>query len=178
MMKALIFDCETSGLVTNALLRLDRQPEMIEFYGAVVDLANGKVIEEYGTLVKPKLEIEKKITDITGITNEMLKDAPTFADVANPIGKIIQTADNAIAHNAPFDQEIVNTEFKRIKRTIKWPKLICTGEQSIHLFGFRPSMQALHERFMGEGFKEAHRAKNDVEALARCCVKMYAEGLL
>ena len=53
-MKAVIFDTETTGLVKNRTIKLDNQPEIIEFYGALVDLGKkGKILKEVDTLIKP-----------------------------------------------------------------------------------------------------------------------------
>jgi len=186
-MKAFVFDTETTGLVDNRTLKLERQPEIIEFYGCLVDLGKkGKIISEVDTLIKPKNPLtdkpvsggKKTITDITGISNEMLKDAPRFKDVAKRIHDAITKAPLVIAHNASFDREMVQIEFERLKEKIKFPKIICTVEQTIYMKGYRLSLSALHQELFGEPFAGAHRAKVDVSALVRCCVELHKRKIL
>jgi len=154
---AFIFDTETSGLIDNRTLPDAKLPEIIEFYGCLADLSTGEVLSEVDLLIKPARAISDEITRITGLTNADLVDAPAF-----------------IAHNASYDVEMVNIEFDRIRSPIIWPrKVICTVEATLPLKGHRLSLQALHELLFGEQFPAAHRARNDVKALLRCCVELY-----
>lgn len=201
-MIAFIFDTETSGLVDNRSLPLAKQPEVIEFFGTTVNLATGEILNEYETFIKPQKAITEEITRITGIKNADLETAPTFKEVAPRIrsfiggilseamGEIKQivgaehtsertdTQISCIAHNASFDQEILDIEFERLGEKLVWPPLICTVEATIHLKGFRLNLQGLHEHLFGEQFKGAHRARTDVMALVRCCCELYKRGEL
>lgn len=189
-MKALIFDTETTGLIENRALRLDRQPEVIEFYGCLVDLATGKVEEEIDTLVRPTTPITEKnernfkgktirsIKSITGIDNAMVEDFPEFGGVADKIFDFIEKAPVVIAHNLSFDVDMLEIEADRLKRTIKWPEKICTIEQTIFLKGFRLSLGDLYEMLFEERFPGAHRARADTEALTKVCVELYKRELL
>lgn len=177
-MEAFVFDTETTGLVNNATIKLDQQPEVIEFYGCLYDLKKKKLKAEFDTLIKPKKPVDEKITQITGITNDMLKGAPAFKDVADKIAKHIEGAPLAIAHNLSFDMEMLGFEFKRLERKLKWPPVLCTVEQTVHLKGFRLSMSNLHEYLFGETFTGAHRAKVDVHALVRCAVELHKRKVI
>ena len=179
-MRAVIFDTETTGLVGNRKLPLDQQPEVIEFFGCLVDLKKGKVLKEYETLIKPKLvqELPPKITEITTITTEMLKDAPTFAEVADDIFAFIQDAPVVIAHNLRFDKDMLDIEAERLTRTIAWPRRLCTIEQTMHLKGHRLSLTKLHQLLFDEPFDGAHRAKVDVQALVRVCQELVKRDVL
>jgi DNA polymerase III subunit epsilon len=175
-MIALLCDTETSDLIANRSKKLERQPHMIEFYGCLHNLASNEPLGEFETLIKPPIKISATTTKITKITPEMLEDAPPFADVADRIADMISAAPLVIAHNASFDQEMIDIEFERLGRKITWPKLLCTVEATVHLKGFRLSLTALHEMLFGKTFPEAHRAKQDVEALTRCCVELHKRG--
>lgn len=181
-MKAFIFDTETTGLVTNRKLKLKSQPHIIEFYGCLVDLKKGKVLSEINQLIKPPdpFLVTEEITRITGLKYEDLKDAPPFEDVAEKIITALEKAPVLIAHNLSFDKEMIEIEADRCwDQKIKWPKrLLCTVEQTIHIKGFRLNLSGLHEHLFGEKFEGAHRAKVDVEALTRCCVKLVKMGVL
>ena len=173
---AFIFDTETSGLIDNHSIPLDKQPEIIEFYGTTVDLDSGKMHNELDLLIKPRRPVPAEITRITGLTDEDLKGAPPFADVAMSVRTALEGAPRVIAHNLSFDQEMVDTEYERLGQTITWPRRICTVEQTLHRSGFRLSLTALHELLFQETFPSAHRAKADVMALVRVCVELRRLG--
>lgn len=187
-MKVTVFDTETSGLIRNRTLKLDQQPEVIEFYACHADLKKkGKVSKELDLLIKPKKPLsdtpnagdKKTITEITGITNEMLKKAKPFSAHAKEIASILSGQKIVIAHNASFDREMIDIEFERCGvKNFKWPQVICTVEQTIHLKGFRLSMSNLHQELFGEPFPGAHRAKVDVQALLRCCVELHKRDII
>jgi DNA polymerase III epsilon subunit-like protein len=176
----MLFDTETSGLVSNRLLRLEMQPEVIEFYGCLVDLGSPNLMPtwEYQTLIKPKKAISAEITKITGLTNDDLKDAPPFAQVADTIAKAIESAPVVVAHNIAFDMAMLEIEFERLERKLNWPEKICTLEKTIYIKGYRLSMSRLHEYLFGVPFAGAHRAKVDVAALTRCAAELHKRGLI
>lgn len=172
-MDVTIFDTETTGLIENRSVKIDRQPSVIEFYGAVVNLRTGKVKRELEVLIKPPQPVSEEITKITTITNEMLKDREPFSASAGAIFKFLSSGKLVIAHNASFDKEMIDIEAERLKHEMRWPRLLCTVEQSLHFKGFRMSLSALYEHLFDEKFVGAHRAKADVAALIRCCVEMH-----
>jgi DNA polymerase-3 subunit alpha len=175
---AVIFDTETSGLVENRTLRLERQPYITEFYACDVDLATGVISREHDTLIKPvdakgnQVKLEPKITKITGITDEMLADQQPFSYHAEKIRAFLERTDLVIAHNLSFDKDMVEIEFDRLEQKIVWPRGLCTVEQTVGMKGFRLSLSLLHQELFGEPFAGSHRAKADVAALTRCCVEL------
>jgi DNA polymerase III epsilon subunit-like protein len=174
-MKAFLFDTETTGLVENRSLRLDRQPHIIEFYGTVVDLDTGVVEDEIEYLIKPPKEelVTQKISEITGLTWNDLKDKLPFAAVANSIIYTVESAgDVVIAHNLSFDADMLEIEAERLGRTIAWPRKVCTIEATMHVKGHRLSLTMLHEYLFGEKFSGAHRAREDVAALVKVAVEL------
>lgn len=180
-MKAVLFDTETTGLIDNRTVGLERQPHVIEFYGCVADLKKGKVLKELEFLIQPpKLSlITDIITKITTITPETVKDAPVMGVVADKIFKFLEGAPVVIAHNLSFDLEMMDIEAQRLDRKIKWPKQrLCTVEQTVHLKGFRLNLSNLHQHLFGEKFDGAHRAKVDVMALLRCCTELVKREVL
>jgi DNA polymerase-3 subunit epsilon len=185
-MRALIFDVETSGLPKNRTIKLEHQPEIIELFAQTVNLKTGKVLKSFGTLIKPSKVLsdmpafgeKKTITAITGITNEMLKAAPTFKEVSKPIFELIEKSDIVIAHNLSFDAEMVDIEAERLKYEVRWPRKICSVEATVALKGKRLTLTKLHLELFGEEFEGAHRAQGDVDALTKCCVELFKRGML
>jgi DNA polymerase-3 subunit epsilon len=178
---AFIFDTETTGLLDSRLIPLPRQPHIIEFYGALVDLDEPDPIPkwELDTLLNPGVPISAEITRITGIDDAMVKDAPTFAEFAPLLRSAFHASHRTIAHNASFDIEMLSIEYARLDSPDPLPAYnICTVEQTVHLKGHRMTLQALHEHLFGERFKEAHRARTDVQALIRCCIELRKRGCL
>ena len=174
------FDTETTGLIDNASTRLDLQPEVIEFTGIIFDAANGNQLEELSLLFRPsKMPLPPKITSITGITDADLADAPPFPTLLPHVVKFIARQPRIVAHNLSYDMEVLDLEMKRHGRPpIEWPRGVCTVEQTIHLRGYRLSLQELHKELFGEHFTGAHRARADVQALIRCCVELRRRELI
>jgi DNA polymerase III alpha subunit (gram-positive type) len=185
-MIALVFDTETTGLTKNRTVKLDLQPEIIEFTGLLVDLKTGKAKKTLDLLVKPSKPLsdtpafgeKKTITDITGITNAMLMDAQYMDQQFDSIVKLIESSPVVIAHNASFDKEMIDIEAQRLGRVVKWPRVICTVEQTLHLKGHRLTMTKLYQELFGEAFAGAHRSRADVEALVRICVELFKRGII
>jgi DNA polymerase III subunit epsilon len=84
--------------------------------GKITEIAiyihNGnRIVDEFSTLINPEVHIPKFIQNFTGITNEMVKDAPKFYEVAK---KIVEITNDKIfvAHNVMFDYGFIKHEFK------------------------------------------------------------------
>lgn len=96
-----LVDIETTGLSP-----MDN--EIIEI-GALL-VKNNEIVDTFSTLIKPSCIIEENITNLTGITNEMVEYAPNIYDVLLSFKKFI--GDNVlIAHNARFDISFLNNNF-------------------------------------------------------------------
>ena len=99
-----VFDTETTGL--------DPGVEYLTEIGAVL-VRNGEVVAEFDTFVKPGKPITPKITELTGITNEMVEDAPSEAEA---LQKFLDFAGGRIlvAHNGhSFDMRFMRAAAKR-----------------------------------------------------------------
>lgn len=70
----------------------------------------GRVVDEFSTLLNPGMPMSPEVIAIHGITNEMVKDAPFFADV---LPRLLGLLDNCVivAHNADFDVSFLRAEF-------------------------------------------------------------------
>ncbi|GMA59047.1 hypothetical protein GCM10025858_35500 [Alicyclobacillus sacchari] len=88
-----IFDTETTGL--NA-----REDTLIEI--AAVKVQGGEIVDTYASLIDPERPISPKITELTGISNDMVKGQPKLEDVLPAFREFVQGA-ILVAHNAEFD---------------------------------------------------------------------------
>ena len=76
-------------------------------------ICKGRIVDKFLTLVNPEIPIPRFVISLTGITNEMVKAAPVFADVAPRWLDFVSDA-VLIAHNAPFDTSFLNHEISRV----------------------------------------------------------------
>ena len=95
-------DVETTGLNDDA--------EIIEV--GLVQIEDGKIAETWQTLVKPKKKIPKDIAIMTGISNDMVKDAPTWQEIEEGFLAFID-GQLLLAHNYPFDKGRVEFQLGR-----------------------------------------------------------------
>jgi DNA polymerase III alpha subunit (gram-positive type) len=173
-MRALIFDTETTGLLDNRLLALDKQPEIIEICARLIFA--GQVEDELDCLIQPSRPIPPEVTKITGLKNEHVSGHAPASAVLPKLIALAGQADMVVAHNLSFDMEMVELELERANMQINWPEPYCTVEQTIHLKGFRLSLGALHQHLFDAPFKDAHRAAFDVSALTRCFLRLIELG--
>lgn len=174
----IILDTETTGLQRPIPTKIENQPFMTEFYGIRLD-KNFKVVDELDTLIKPPIPISEEITKITGIDDKLVANAPSFYQVYDRMYDFFEGARSVVGHNIEFDINIINNELFRHnkERKFPWSKYhICTIESSYHYKNKRLKLMELHELLFGEGFKESHRAKNDVMATVRCFIELYKRG--
>jgi DNA polymerase-3 subunit epsilon len=176
-MEIIVFDTETTGLLQPENSDLSMQPKIIEFY-AVKLSEEFEILGEINELIHPGEPITEFITGITGITNDMVKDAPMFIDVAEGIVDFFYGVDLSVAHNHGFDSGMLDVEFKRLEREMLPAKhQLCTVEATMGLSGHRLTLSRLHWMLIKQQFK-AHRAKDDVFALVRCLHNLTESGVI
>jgi len=176
-MRTLVLDTETTALIKNKLQPLDRQPRIIEFFALSLDSA-GEELDTFSYLFNPGIKIEDKITEITGIKQEMLDDQKPFSSIAQHILEVIEVHDEIVAHNMSYDKAVIDFEMKRLGKKVRWPELICTIESTEYMKGHRMNLRSLHEFLFGEPFENAHRAENDVRATAKCFLELRKMGVV
>ncbi|MFT9488310.1 MAG: PolC-type DNA polymerase III [Tepidibacillus sp.] len=99
------FDTETTGLSAE-------QNRIIEI--GAVKVKNGKVVDEFNTLINPKTYISMRITQITGITNHDLMGKPTEEIVIPQFAEWLSDVDLLVAHNLYFDARFLRATFLRL----------------------------------------------------------------
>jgi len=150
-----IVDLETTG----AHPSWDRITEI-----AVIEVAGGDIVSEWSTLVNPGTSIPAAIQALTGITNEMVEDAPSFEELS---AGLYERLDGRVfvAHNARFDYGFLRHAFERSGLRYQAPTL-CTVRLSRRLYPghARHNLDSLIERH-GLRCDARHRALGDARAV-------------
>jgi DNA polymerase III epsilon subunit family exonuclease len=76
-------------------------------------IRGGRIVDKFLSLVNPEIPIPRFVVSLTGISNEMVKRAPVFADLA-PQWLDFVSDSVLVAHNAPFDTSFLNHEISRV----------------------------------------------------------------
>ena len=123
-------------------------------------------VSEWSSLVNPGVPIPAEIQWLTGISNEMVRDAPRFAEIAESLYDRLADA-VFVAHNARFDYGFLKAEFARAGYDWRAATL-CTVRLSRHLYPDRGphSLDAIVARFGLDG-EQRHRALGDARVLWR-----------
>lgn len=154
-------DVETTGLspINNELIEISA----IKYNG-------NKKIDTFSTLVKPKMPIPYRITEITGITNDMVKNSPQIEEV---MPNLVEFVGNSpiVAHNANFDYKFIqnysNGSFSK-------NKVIDTVQIGRKLYPELPNHKlGTIAKYIGITEDGFHRAEFDCE----CCAKIYINYL-
>ncbi len=159
-----ILDFETTGL---SPAMGDRAIEI----GAVC-IEDGEIKGHFQELMNPGRRIDSFIEDYTGITNEMLKDAPSCEEVMHKFADFI-SGYNLVAHNASFDQRFLDAELGRISRKY-------TGKFACSMLAARRIYQDAPDHKLGTLVKYAniptdgvfHRALYDSEMTTKLWLAM------
>ena len=159
----IVLDTETTGLDYT-------KEKMVEF--AAVRLENGKIKDEFQTLINPKQHIRKSSIAIHGITPDMIKDAPTEAEVMPAILEFIGDYP-IVAHNAIFDFMFLNEASLRVFGKVFDNPRIDTQQMFKEVYPDLDShgLEALTNKFNVE-LKNHHRAMADTMGLALAYPKL------
>ncbi|MEY4766026.1 MAG: hypothetical protein RI907_2699 [Pseudomonadota bacterium] len=152
-------DLETTG--ANALV--DRITEV-----GIVLWEEGRVVERWSALVNPETPIPAFIQKLTGISDEMVAEAPLFETLAPDILDRLQGR-LFVAHNARFDHGFLKNEFRRAGLDFR-PPVLCTVKLSRKLFPqhAKHNLDALIQRHGLTVPDDArHRALADADVLAQ-----------
>ena len=150
-----VLDLETTG----GSPQRDRITEI-----AAVRMEGGQQAARWSTLVNPGTPIPFFIQNLTGISNQMVHDAPTFANV---VPQLLELLDGAVlvAHNAPFDHGFLLGEFARLQIDLR-VRTLCTVRLSRALYPQHRShsLDAIMRRH-GMSSSARHRAMGDVDVV-------------
>lgn len=158
-----VFDTETTG----AKPPFARMTEI-----GAYRIKNGEIIDEFQTLLNPQKAIPPFIISLTGITNEMVKRAPLFSEIAPQLLQFLGDS-ILVAHNAPFDIAFLNHEIGRVYPDRKLINAhLCTVRLSRKLL---PNLKNHRLHTVAEHFSipiyNRHRAAGDALATAEIFVQ-------
>lgn len=157
-----VFDIETTGL--------DFLHHKITEIGAA-KIKNGEIIEEFETFVNPQRPIPKEVVELTNITDDMVKEAPTIDKVLPEFLKFIGDS-VLVAHNSNFDISFISHFVSELGLTMN-NKVIDTLEISRELFTSFPNHKlGTIAKELGIEVVVAHRAIDDVKTTVQIFNKM------
>jgi DNA polymerase-3 subunit epsilon len=130
---------------------------------AVFQFKDGQIVDKFSSLVNPGRPIPGWITMLTGIDDDMVRRAPSFAEIADPLRRILSRG-VFTAHNAGFDYGFIQQEFARLGQPLE-SAVCCTVKLSRLLFPELPSRSLgwLCEHLLIDIW-DRHRAHGDAEA--------------
>ena len=158
-----VFDVETTGLIPGK--------DKITEIGAV-KIKEGKIIEKYSSFVNPEISIPNHIIRLTGITNDMVKNAPKIQEVISEFLDFVNGSP-IVAHNALFDVGFIRYEANKISVSINNP-IIDTLELTRAIFtDLKKFKLNIVAKYLGIELKNHHRALDDSNATAMILNKCF-----
>lgn len=156
------FDIETTGL--------SAARDKITEIGAV-KVENGVITDTFSTFANPEMPIPQKITQLTGITDDMVKDAPSQSEA---VGAFLEFAgDNVlVAHNAPFDTSFIAKACEDMGREYNYTSIDTVAISRAILTDIKNCKLDTVAKFLRLGDFNHHRATDDSEMLARIFINL------
>lgn len=154
-----VLDVETTGLSP-------KTEKIIEI--SLAKVSDGKLSDQFTSLVNPGKSLPPRIVSLTGLTDAMLKDAPSFPAIAESVQKFIGKS-IILAHNAVFDLGFLSEAFRQsgIKSNFQYLDTIKIAKMAYP--GFPDyKLETLISK-LGLAEKQSHRAMDDVQ----CTLKLY-----
>lgn len=156
------FDIETTGL--------SAARDKITEIGAV-KVENGIITDKFSTFVNPEMPIPQKITQLTGITDEMVKDAPSQSEAVSAFLEF--ACDNVlVAHNAPFDTSFIAKACEDMGREYNYTSIDTVAISRAILTDIKNCKLDTVAKFLRLGEFNHHRATDDAEMLAKIFITL------
>ncbi len=158
-----IIDVETTG----------GRPSDSRITDISIFITDGKqILDEFSSLVNPETYIPPFISELTGITNEMVADAPTFDEIAQ---KVLDFTEDTIfiAHNVNFDFAMINGEFSRLDFDFQKEKLCTVRLARKYIPGHRSYGLGNICGDLNIPINGRHRARGDAEATTMLFHKVF-----
>ena len=167
MERIAVIDFETTGISPSGSCRATEI--------AVVMLEQGRIVDRYQSLMNAGVRVPAFIEQLTGISNAMLRTAPSAEQVMNEVNEFVGTTP-LLAHNAAFDQKFWDFELGRIKRT-RLQNFACSLLLARRLMPAAPNhkLGTLTSFAQLPHTGQAHRAMADAEMAANLTAHLLQE---
>ena len=159
-------DVETTGLYP------EQEDRICEI--ALLRIKNNNLIEKFVTLVNPEREISYSAYLVNGITNQMVKNAPRFSEIAEDVFNFIEDR-ILLIHNASFDLSFLDYELKRSGLYLPRFKLIDTLKIARRFFEFPSNSLQNLASYLEIPQKNFHRAESDAWTAYMVFLLLYDE---
>lgn len=154
--KAICFiDLETTGINVST----DRIVEL-----AIVKIMPDASKQIKRKLVNPEMPIPKAATEVHGITDEMVHQAPTFKQIANEVKQFIEGADLAGYNSNRFDIPMLNEEFLRAGMSVNLENRKLLDVQKVFHMMEQRTLSAAYKFYCNKNLEDAHSAEADASA--------------
>ncbi|WP_026563899.1 ATP-dependent DNA helicase DinG [Bacillus sp. UNC41MFS5] len=156
--KFVVIDLETTGNIPK------KGDKIIQFAAVVIE--NGKITEKFSSLINPKKSIPIFIEELTGLNNDMVKDAPLFSEISEKVMTLLEGA-YFVAHNVLFDLSFLQEELIQSGQEGFFGPVLDTVEMARILYptadGYKLSDLAEREKLNHD---RPHQADSDAQVTA------------
>jgi DNA polymerase-3 subunit epsilon len=170
--RTIYIDLETTGLNPNQ----DRICQL----GVILDDGS-----EINSLINPEMNIPKQVSDLHGITNELVKDAPKLIDFAARLVDELEAAQVFVAYNYAFDFQFLQNElFRTVQYELREDDFVFIDPYRIFKTMFPHNLSNAYKFYTAKEFNEAHNAIHDIRATKEVLIaqqalypELFAKGL-
>ncbi|HNV23635.1 MAG TPA: exonuclease domain-containing protein [Candidatus Omnitrophota bacterium] len=150
----------------------------------IIEIAMVKIFvdgkkEFFEKKVNPQMPIPEIVIDLTGITNEMLKEAPIFKDIAKDVLDFIADSDLAGFNIERFDLPVLERELSLAGQSFSWKTRKIYDAQKIYHLKEKRDLTAAYKFYCDKELQNAHSALADSNAvldILEAQIKKYGEG--
>jgi DNA polymerase III epsilon subunit family exonuclease len=141
---------------------------------AVCRIEDGKIVRHWSSLVNPGRPVARWVEQLTGITDEMVRAAPTFEELASKVAAELEDM-VIVAHQARFDLGCLNAEFERLYNLQLTNGYLCTLELARKFFpGLEDYRLGTISSTLRVAHEQPHRAESDALATAGIFCRLVA----